>query len=183
MFSGADLRTERSSLDLFELLRKRHSVRNYQTRPVENKKILAILDAARLGPSAANLQPCHFVVVRNKKLRKSMKAAYHEEWFLQAPVIIVGCVDPGKSWCRRDGEEYWKVDTAIAMQNLILASTELGLGTCWIANFDEDPVKKLLNVPDSIRIVAMTPVGYADEKQRSAVDRKPLKDMVHWDKW
>ncbi len=72
---------------------------------------------------------------------------------------------------------------AIAFQNLVLASTELGLGTCWIANFDENAVKKALNIPKDIRVVAMTPLGYPDEEKGPVTDRKPLEKIVHHEKW
>jgi nitroreductase len=102
---------------------------------------------------------------------------------MQAPAIIVACADPKKAWKRNDGEEYWKVDAAIAMQNLVLAATELGLGTCWIAVFNEKAVKKALNIPKHIRVVAMTPLGYPDEDKGPVTDRKTLNEIVHFEKW
>jgi nitroreductase len=87
------------------------------------------LEAARQGPSAANKQPCHVIVVTKLEVKEGLRAAYKADWFVQAPTIIVVCADPKGSWRRNDGEEYWKVDAAIAMQNMILASTELGLGS------------------------------------------------------
>lgn len=170
-------------MDIFETLEKRRSIRKYQRRSVESEKIDRILEAARLGPSADNQQPCHFIVITSPKVKKSLKSAYKEDWFLQAPTIIVACVNPKQSWRRIDGEEYWKVDAAIAMQNLILASTELGLGTCWIASFDEKAAKKALNIPNDIRVVAMTPLGYPNEEKGAVTDRKPLNQMVHYEKW
>ena len=87
------------------------------------------MEAARQGPSAANKQPCHVIVVTKLEVKEGLRAAYKADWFVQAPTIIVVCADPKGSWRRNDGEEYWKVDAAIAMQNMILASTELGLGS------------------------------------------------------
>ncbi|MCW4048014.1 MAG: nitroreductase family protein [Candidatus Bathyarchaeota archaeon] len=170
-------------MDILELLAKRRSIRRYQTKPVEKEKIIRVLEAARLGPSAANMQPCYFVVVTEKGVRESLKASYNADWFVQAPVIIVGCANPKEAWRRRDGEEYWKVDLAIAMQNLILAAAELGLGTCWIANFDEKAAKRALNVPKEIRVVAMTPLGYPDEEKGLVTDRKPLDKLIHYERW
>jgi nitroreductase len=170
-------------MNMLELLVKRRSVRQYQTKSVEKDKLIMVLEAARLGPSAANMQPCCFVVVAEKGARESLRASYNADWFVQAPVIVVGCVNPRQAWRRRDGEEYWKVDVAIAMQNMILAATEVGLGTCWIANFDEKAAKKALNIPKDIRVVAMTPLGYSDEEKGSVSDRKPLDMLIHYDKW
>jgi nitroreductase len=170
-------------LDILEVLKKRRSIRKYQTKPVEKDTVLKVLEAARLGPSAANRQPCQFIVVTNENARERLRASYNKEWFVRAPVVIVGCVNPKESWRRRDNEEYWKVDAAIAMQNLILTATELGLGTCWVANFDENAAKKALDIPKDFRIVAMTPLGYLDEEKESVSDRKPLDALVHYDKW
>jgi nitroreductase len=151
-------------MDVFEVLKKRRSIRRYQT-------------------SADNRQPCHFISVTKPEVKNSLKAAFNADWFLHAPAIIVACVNPVESWRREDGEEYWKVDAAIAMQNLILASTELGLGTCWIAGFDEKAAKKVLNIPKDIRVVAMTPLGYSDEEKGTPTNRKPLDTMLHREKW
>ena len=170
-------------MGVFEAIQKRRSVRKYQNQPVEKEKIAKVLEAARLGPSAANSQPCHFIVVTDSKVRESLRDAYNADWFLKAPVIIVVCANPKESWRRRDGDEYWKVDGAIAMQNLILTATELGLGTCWVVSFDEKELKKSLNIPKDFKVVAMTPLGFPDEIKGPVTDRKPLEAMVHSEKW
>ena len=171
-------------MSIIDFLKKRRSIRKYQTKPVEGEKIVEVLEAARLGPSANNQQPCYFIVVSKSEVRESLRAAHKADWFIQAPTIIVGCVNPKEAWRRGSfGEEYWKVDLAIAFQNLVLASTELGLGTCWIANFDENAVKKALNIPKDFRVVAMTTLGYPDEEKGLVNDRKPLEKIVHYEKW
>ena len=170
-------------MSVLDVLRKRRSIRKYLNKPVEEKKINQVLEAARLGPSAGNQQPCYFIVVTQPEVRESLRAAYNRDWFVQAPIIIVGCANPKETWRRSDGEEYWKVDLAIAMQNLILSATELGLGTCWIATLDEKAVKKALNIPKEIRVVAMTTLGYPDEEKEPVTDRKPLEEIVHHEKW
>jgi nitroreductase len=170
-------------LSVLEVLKKRRSIRKYQTRAVENAKLMNVLEAARLGPSAANRQPCYFIVVTDEETRQKLKASYNPDWFVHAPVIIVACANPKEAWRRKDKEEYWKVDAAIAIQNLILAATEEDLGTCWIAAFDEKAAKKALNIPKDIRVVAMTPLGYPEEEPSSASDRKPLDQIVHYNKW
>ena len=170
-------------METFETMQKRRSIRKYGKKLVETEKINKVLEAARLGPSAANRQPCHFIVVTEDAAKASLKEAYGADWFLEAPVIIVGCVDPKVAWSKIFGGEYWKVDAAIAMQNLILAATELGLGTCWIAAFKEAAAKKALNIPRRIRVVAMTPLGYPEEEKGPTTDRRPLTEMVHYNKW
>ncbi len=173
-------------MSVCDVLRKRRSMRKYQSKQLEDEKMNTVLEAARLGPSANNQQPCHFVVVAKREIRESLRAAYNRDWFVSAPAIIVGCANPKEAWRRGGtfgGEEYWKVDLAIAMQNLILAATELGLGTCWVADFDENSVKKALNIPKDVRVVAMTPIGYPDEEKGPVTDRKPLESIVHHEKW
>ncbi len=170
-------------MGVFEAIHKRRSIRRYLNQPVEKEKITKILEDAQLGPSAANTQPCHFIVISDSKVRESLRAAYNADWFLNAPTIIVVCANPKEAWRRRDGEEFWKVDGAIAMQNLILTATELGLGTCWVANFTEKELKKALNIPRDINVVAMTSLGYPAEEKGPATDRKSLVATVHYEKW
>jgi nitroreductase len=163
-------------MNVFEAIRTRRSVRRYKTHPVEENKLQRILEAGRLSPSAVNKQPWHFIVVRDPSVRESLRASYGQSWFVNAPLIIVVCADPSNAWVRRDGEEYWKVDAAIALQDMILCATEEGLGTCWIGAFNEEPARRVLKIPEKIRIVAMTPLGYADESKAPVSDRKPLKE-------
>ena len=170
-------------MNVLDVLKKRRSIRKYSAKLVEDEKLREVLEAARLGPSANNQQPCYFIVITQPEVRESLRSAYNRDWFVQAPVIIVGCANPKEAWRRSDGEEYWKVDLAIAMQNIILSATELGLGTCWIATLDEKAVKKALNIPKEIRVVAMTPLGYPDEEKEPVTDRKPLEKIVHYEKW
>jgi nitroreductase len=170
-------------LDVFELIRVRRSIRAYKDQPVEKEKLDRILEAARLAPSAHNNQPCHIIVVSDAATKESLGKAYSGEWLMQAPIIIVVCAVPADAWIRSDGEEYWKADAAIAMQNMVLTATELGLGTCWIAMFDEAIAKKALNVPDDVRVVVMTPLGYSAQQKEPVTNRKPLTELIHNNKW
>lgn len=170
-------------MSILEILRKRRSIRKYQAKPIENEKLNNILEAARLGPSAGNMQPCQLMVITKPEERESLKRAYNSDWFSKAPVIVAVCANPKEAWKRRDGEEFWKVDAAIAMQNMILAATELGLGTCWVVNFDEKEARKALNVPKDFKVAAMTPLGYPDEELGPVTDRKPLNSILHFEKW
>ena len=106
-------------------------------------------------------------------------------------IVIVACADPKKSGSK-NGMDYYLVDVAISMEHLVLAATNLGLGTCWIGGFDEVKVKKILNIPEKIRVVAMTPVGYpSDDGMRNKIARKiiradrrkSLEEMIHYNKW
>lgn len=170
-------------LDVFETVKTRRSIRSYQDKPVEEEKLAKILEAARLAPSAVNLQPCSYVVVTDKAVRQRLSQAYSRSWFAQAPVIIVACATPEKAWKRNDGEEFWKIDAAIALQTLVLAATAEGLGTCWIGAFDEKKAKDALDIPKNVRVVAMTPIGYPAETKPPVTERKPLTELIHYNKW
>jgi len=170
-------------MEVFAAIRKRRSIRLYERKPVNEEKLNRVLEAGRLAPSADNRQPWRFVVVTDDKIKEKLGTAYDEEWFFSAPVIIVGCAVPEEAWVRMDGQEYWMVDVAIAMQNMILTATELGLGTCWIADFDEEAARKALNLPLGVRVVAMTPLGYPAEEKRPVGNRKPLSEIVHYNNW
>jgi nitroreductase len=176
-------------MDVFEAIRVRKSVRRYKSRPVEKEKLDRVLEAGRLAPSAANKQPWHFIVVTEPSVREELVVAHQRDQFfkstsdiLNAPVVIVACVDRKKAWVRRDGEEYWGVDVAIAMQNMVLCATEEGLGTCWIAAFSPEATRRVLGVPDDIKVVAMTSLGYPDESP-VASDRRPMQEIVHYQRW
>ena len=170
-------------MKVFDAICLRRSIRKYKSDPVEKGKLERILEAGRLSPSAVNKQPWHFIVVRDPSVRESLRASYGQSWFVNAPLIIVVCADPSSAWVRRDGEEFWKVDAAIAMQDMILCATEEGLGTCWIGAFSEEPARRVLKIPENIRIAAMTPLGYADESKEPVSDRKPLKKITHYEYW
>jgi nitroreductase len=170
-------------MEIFATIRKRRSIRLYKKKPVEKEKLNRILEAGRLAPSAGNKQPWRFIVVTDKKAKEKLRAAYDEEWFVTAPVIIIGCAVPEEAWVRTDGQEYWMVDVAIAMQNMILTATELGLGTCWIADFNEEATRKMLKLPPNIRVVAMTPLGYPAKEKRPVTNRKTLTEIVHHEHW
>jgi len=170
-------------LDVYETMKVRLSTRKYQTKPIEEEKVSRVLEAGRLSPSAANRQPWHFLVITDPQVRARMKEAYDRRWFVEAPVILVVCADPGVAWVRSDGEPYWKVDAAIAMQNMVLQATAEGLGTCWIGAFDEAAAKRILNIPRDIRVVAMTPLGYPDKIKEKVTNRKDIHDILHTNKW
>jgi len=170
-------------MDVFRAIKTRRSIRDYEKSPIEKEKLRKVLEGARLAPSAVNYQPWRFIVVTDPKIREELRSAYNKDWFVSAPVIIVACVLPEKAYVRRDGEEYWKVDVAIAMQNLILVAWAEGLGTCWIAAFNEKEAKRVLGVPENARVVAMTPLGYPAEKKEPVTDRLPLKEIVRYEKW
>ena len=165
-------------MEFYDVIRARRSVRAYKADPVPQDKLDRILDAVRLAPTAANRQPFTFFVIRDKATRAALKAAYGQPWFYEAPVIICACAEPGVAWKRSDGRNYADVDTTIAMDHLILAATAEGLGTCWIGAFNPEAVRKVLNLPNTLEPIAMTPLGFPTEAMGRPKDRKAISQFV-----
>ncbi|MGQ9853560.1 MAG: nitroreductase family protein [Candidatus Oleimicrobiaceae bacterium] len=169
-------------MDFSALVRARYSVRSYQDRAVEEDKLAAVLEAARLAPSAANRQPFALLVIRTKGREAGLRRIYNKPWFTQAPLVTGVCALPGKAWSRADGTNSAEVDATIAMDHLILAAADLGLGTCWVAAFDPAAAREVLALPEGVEPVAFTPLGYPADEPRGKV-RKPLSELVHYDQW
>ncbi|MCX6032415.1 MAG: nitroreductase family protein [Chloroflexi bacterium] len=184
-------------MDIFDTIAARHSVRTYKPDPVPDELIGRCLEAARVAPSWRNGQCWRFVVVREpatiEKLAAQRVYGYRiNAWLRTAPVVIVACAEPGESGQHTD-LPYWAVDTAIALEHLVLAATALGLGTCWIGGFDEKTVRALLAAPERIRVVAYTPLGYPAEGEAlmgravkaiaRSHSRKPLEKIVFHERW
>ena len=162
-----------------ELIKARYSVRSYKPDPVEEDKLQRVLEAARLAPTAANRQPFQLIVIRTAGREAELKRIYRREWFVQAPLAICACGIPAQGWVRMDGKSYTDVDVAIAMDHLILAATELGLGTCWIGDFDPAAACKVLGLPDGLEPIVFTPLGYPADSSKPK-KRKPLSDLVQY---
>lgn len=170
-------------MDLIEIIKKRRSVRKYKPDPIPAESIQHVLEAARQAPSWGNLQCWKFIVVKDQETRTRLaEACQRRMWMAQAPIIVVGCADPSQSGKKGKGQEYYLVDLGVGMEHLILAATEIGLGSCWIALFDEDSVKHILGIPSNIRVVAMTPLGLADEEYTQG-QRKDLSQIYSENRW
>ncbi len=173
-------------MKFLELAKKRYSSRKYKKKEVEKDKLLQILEAGRVAPSARNQQPWHFVVVRNKEVLSEIKKCYTREWIQNVPAIIVACGDHRSSWRRADGKDHCDIDISIAIDHMTLAATELELATCWICKFDVMRCAAILELPEGIEPIALLPVGYPDDKtkpDRHDKKRKALKEIVRWDKF
>ncbi len=164
-------------MEFYEVITKRRSIRAYKKDPVEDSKLSRILNAARLAPTAANRQPYSLIVVKDEDTKIRLKDAYSPEWFFTAPVIVCACALPDDAWKRNDGKGYVDVDVAIAMDHLILAASAEGLGTCWIAAFKPEVVREVLNIPDNMEPLVLTPLGYPETIPEPTF-RKPLEEMV-----
>ena len=165
-----------------DLVRKRYSVRAYRPDEVTEDTLQQVLDAGRLAPTAANRQPFQIIVLHTAGREEELRQVYHREWFVQAPLILAVVATPGRAWVRVDGKVYADVDTAIVMDHLVLAATDLGLGTCWIADFDPQAARKVLRLPEGVEPVAFTPLGYPAVEPGTKV-RKPLSDLVRYEHW
>jgi nitroreductase len=160
------------NMDVFTAINRRRSVRAYKRAEVEEEKLRKVLEAARLSPSASNRQDWKFIVVRDMETRKKLaKAAFGQSFIGEAPVVIAACGTEPKA-IMACGQPTYTVDVSIACAFMILQACELGLGTCWIGAFKEDEVKKILKIPEPIRVVALIPLGYPDEdpSQRARKD-------------
>ncbi len=169
-------------MEFSELCAKRYSVRAYKPDPIEDDKLRQVLEAARLAPTAANRQPFQLIVIRTAGKQAELKRLYHREWFSQAPLIISVCAIPAQAWVHRDGKNYADVDAAIVMDHLILAATNLGLGTCWVAAFDPQVAREMLRLPEGVEPIAFTPLGYPADRLGQK-ERKPLSELVRYEHW
>jgi nitroreductase len=167
-------------MEFYELIAKRLSVRDYAPDPIPDATITRILEAARIAPSACNNQPWHFFVVRDGEMRRRLFPDERQAWVAAAPVVLVACSTPARAWVRRyDGKNHADVDLGIAMEHIVLAATEEGLGTCWVCSFDPAVFRTVLELPEDMEPVAVTPLGLprVAPVPRS---RKPLTEIVTW---
>jgi len=169
-------------VDVFEAIDSRYSARGYKPDPVSDKLLGKVLGAARQAPTAANRQPFRVIVAHVKGREEELARVYGRPWLLQAPLILAVVAVPGEAWRRMDDKPYDEVDATIAMDHMVLAATALGLGTCWIAAFDPGAAREVFGLPDDVELVAITPLGYPD-KASATTDRKPLEDLVKYERW
>jgi len=171
-------------LDVFEAIKNRRSIRAYTSGKISDKEIEKLIDAAHWAPSAGNIQPWEFVIVRDDKTKRRLLAAALDQTSIEeAPVVIVVCADENRSGWRygsRGRHLYCLQDTAAAVQNMLLAAYALGLGACWIGAFHEEMAERTLNTPRGIRPVAIVPVGHPAEKPR-APPKRSLGEIVHYE--
>ncbi|MCK5641759.1 MAG: nitroreductase family protein [Gammaproteobacteria bacterium] len=169
-------------MNVSEAIKLRRSVRSYQEKEVEKEKLNKVLEAARLAPSASNRQEWKFIVVKDKETKEKLAIAASDQTFIaEAPIILVACATESQS-IMLCGQPRYTVDVSIAMSFIILQARELGLGTCWIGAFEEPSVKEILGIPNHIRVVAITPLGYPAQDP-PARPRKKLEQIVCFDKY
>lgn len=164
-------------MSFLELALKRGSVRVYHPTPVPEELLTKVLEAARLAPTAANRQPFRVYVLSTEAHREALGRLYPRRWFTQAPLVIGITALNGPAWVRRDGVGYAWVDATIAMDHLILAAADQGLGTCWVAAFDPEVAREILPLREGEEPVAFTPLGYG-AAEPPAKKRKALEELV-----
>lgn len=164
-------------MSLVEVVLSRRSIRRYEQKEIPKDVLDKILDAGRQAPSAANKQPWHFIVVSDLEIKKKLSKGMFNRFIKNAPFTIVGCAHKdliaGK----------WSiVSTTIALQNMVVAAWAMGVGSCWIGDFNEGKVKKLLSIPENWNIVALVSFGYPAEKPQPR-KRKPVEEIVGFNKF
>jgi len=163
-------------MEVFECIKTRRSIRKYKPEPVPQDKLMQVLEAGRIAPSAGNRQPWKFVVVTDPDTRcKLVPLARNQEFIGQAGAVLVACApDPSMRW--------HAVDIAIAMDHMSLAAHELGLGTCWIGAFDPEKVAELLGIPEEVKVLLLMPLGVPDT-EGGPRPRKALEEVFVFERW
>lgn len=181
-------------METLEAINTRASLKtHFSSREIEQEKISKILDAARVAPSARNMQPWRFILVKDRKVIENLVSRAFGETNLmarEAPVIIIACANPSDDIIR-DGKEYYLFDVALAVENMLLAATDLGLVTHLMAGVDEDEIKRLLGIPSEVRFIVATPLAYpAESSYKEAAQerlnqrtRKSLQELVYTNAW
>jgi nitroreductase len=171
-------------MDFYEAVQRRLSVRSYKPDPIPEDVLTRVLDAGRLAPSAKNLQPWKFIIIRDSEVKKALVPACRGQAFIaEAPIVICACALTEQAWKGMGG--YWTaeaVDVTIAIEHMMLAAAAEGLGTCWIGAYTEAEVRKVLAIPEGVKPIALTPLGYPARESKPR-PRKPLSEIVCHDKY
>lgn len=166
-------------MDVIEAIKTRRSIRKYKPTPIPEDVLTSVLKAVRLAPSAKNLQPWKFIIVTDEDEKKRLASVCNNQKFMaEAPIVIAACALEDEAFAYMGGYmNSYPIDIAIAFDHLTLAAVHHGLGTCWIGSFKEDKVKEILSVPQNIRVVALTPLGYPNDSP-APQGRKPLNEII-----
>jgi nitroreductase len=161
-------------MDALEAIRRRRSVREYTGDPIPREDLETIVDAGRLAATGSNRQPWDFVVVTEREMIDELKVA--SRWMEKAGAIIAVVMDPSSRW--------WLEDGSAAVENMLIASTALGYGSCWLEGYTlprEEEFKALLGVPKEKRLLTLVPIGVPTEWPTR--DKKPLEEVIHWERY
>ena len=165
-------------MSLVDLILKRRSVRRYAKKRVAKEVLSKVLEAGRQAPSADNVQPWHFIVLKDSSIREKMSRGRYNSFVKDSAFTIVGCGYVGDA----DGRRWSTIDTTIALQNMVIAAWVQGVGSCWIGDFQEEEAKKLLGIPEDWKIVALVSFGYPTDQPRER-QKKPLEEIIGYNKF
>ncbi len=163
-------------MSLIDIVLSRRSVRRYEKQDIPKDVLDKILEAGRQAPSAGNMQPWHFIVLTDYDIKEKLSHGRWNTFVKDSPVTIVGCASTGVF-----GRRWPIIDISIALQNMVIAAWALGIGSCWIGDFKEEEVKRLLNIPEDWKIIALVTFGYPAEKPGSR-PKKPIDEIVSYNK-
>jgi nitroreductase len=170
-------------MEFSEVIAKRRSVRHFNSNlDVPDEEIRTLLESAVVAPSAGNIQPWRFTVVRSIEARERLAAALHQRWATGAPVVIVVSVDPRPCSARygERGERLYAIqDTSAAVENILLTAVDRGLSSCWVGAFDAAAVRAAIGLSEPIEPVAILPIGYSAESAGRPA-RRPLGEVATW---
>jgi len=173
-------------MDLFEVLEKRYSCREYLSRDVNDLDLSKILNYASFSPSAGNLQQWNLIVVKSKEKRESLAiASLNQSWMSQAPVhlVVLGNEEYVKKFYKIRGELYCKQDCAAFIQSILLIATDLGIDSCWVGAFDNEMLKRELEIPDNLVPYAIITLGYGKEKNPNHKNRYDINTFTFFEKY
>jgi nitroreductase len=167
------------------LAAERYSCRHYSQEPIDKQQILDILECARLAPSACNRQPWKFIVVTDSNELSAVCESYDRNWIKEAPAAIIVLGNRNEAWHRQYGNyDATDIDIAITTEHICLAATDMGLGTCWVCNFEPTTLRNALNIPEEWEPLVIIPVG-KPAKGHTAPEkkRKDIEELVQWGKF
>jgi nitroreductase len=171
------------SMEFYEAVEARRSIRSFSDSPVDEQKIERILNAAILAPSANNVQEARFLVITDKQaIGRLSRVGAGQPFIAHAPVVIICCADSNRS-LMSCGHPRYAIDIGIALEHVALAAVAEGLGGCWIGAFDPDAVRSMFGIPPDIEVVELYAMGYPKDERRPARRRKPFDQVVCYDTW
>jgi nitroreductase len=163
-----------SEMSLLDVIFNRRSIRRYTGEPVPEQVMKNVLEARRLAPSATNAQPWHFIVVTDPEIKNALSQGRWNRFIKDSAFTVVGCGKKRKRWST--------IDVTIALENMVIAAEAQDLGSCWVGDFKQNEVKKLLGIPDDLKVICLVSFGYPAEKP-SPRSRKSLEEIVHYNKF
>lgn len=165
-------------MEFSDVINERYSVRGYLDKPVEQEKLEYILKAATTAPTGVNAQPFKVYVIDTKKYKDELSEIYGAKWFVEAPYVLCVVGIKNKAWTRPwDQKNITDIDVAIVMDHIILAATDVGLGTCYIGAFKKNKAHQFLDLDETEEAILFTPLGYGNAEPRDT-PRMELDEFV-----